>query len=76
MLQTSVTLFTGKNMNTDILHIKFINDQCSPSYRNQSINLHCKSMDWFLNTAQTAFPYSKSTMEILEQCVESVQSQK
>ena len=24
------------------------NDQCSPSYRNQSIDLHCKSVDWFL----------------------------
>ena len=22
-----------------------INDQCSPSYRNQSINLHCESID-------------------------------
>ena len=25
-----------------------INDQCSPSYRNQSIDLLCKSIDWFL----------------------------
>ena len=25
-----------------------INDQCSQSYRNQSIDLHCKSIDWFL----------------------------
>ena len=25
-----------------------INDQCSPSYRNQSIDLQFKSIDWFL----------------------------
>ena len=25
-----------------------INDQCSLSYRNQSVDLHCKSIDWFL----------------------------
>ena len=24
------------------------NDQCSPSHRNQSIDLQCKSIDWFL----------------------------
>ena len=24
------------------------NDQCSPSYRNQSVDLYCKSIDWFL----------------------------
>ena len=25
-----------------------IKDQCSPSYKNQSIDLYCKSFDWFL----------------------------
>ena len=29
-----------------------INDQCSPSYRNQSIDLHCKSIDWFLHDGE------------------------
>ena len=24
------------------------NDRCSPSYRNQSNDLHCKIIDWFL----------------------------
>ena len=27
---------------------KTISDPCSLSYRNHSIDLHCKSIDWFL----------------------------
>ena len=30
----------------------FFNDQYSPSYRNQSINLHCKSIDCFLHDGE------------------------
>ena len=28
--------------------IEPVNDQCFPPYRNQSIDLQCKSIDWFL----------------------------
>ena len=31
-----------------MIHDEPIKDQCSPSYRNQSISLQGKSIDWFL----------------------------
>ena len=30
------------------LYALLINDQCSPSYRNQPMGLHCESSDWFV----------------------------
>ena len=45
-----VVLHMGTNDINDIINseVNPLNDRCSPSYRNQSINLHCKSLDWFL----------------------------
>ena len=45
-----VVLHMGTNDINDIINseVNPLNDRCSPSYRNQSINLHCKSIDWFL----------------------------
>ena len=37
-------LISGGN----ILHINLLTTNGSPSYRNQSIDLHSKSIDWFL----------------------------
>ena len=50
----SLANFLMKEINS-LNHGKFlwpINDQCSPSYRNQSIDLQYKSIDWFLYDGQ------------------------
>ena len=39
------TMITESPVNLDL---QPINDQCSPTFRNQSIDLQCKSIDWFL----------------------------
>ena len=36
------------NISTESDDLQIINDQCSTSKRNQSIDLYCKSIDWFL----------------------------
>ena len=35
-------------MPLSVENLQPINDQCSPSYRNQSIDLHCESIGWFV----------------------------
>ena len=48
-----------------------------PDYRNQSIDLHCKSIDGFLDEGNTqlTFTSSKSNIETLEKDVKCVQTQ-
>ena len=41
-----------------------INDQCSPSYKNQSTNLQCKSVDWFLDEGQNWSLWVKTEADI------------
>ena len=43
-----VLLIIIQSMTYVVINCKPIVNQCSPSYRNQSIDLRCKSIDWFL----------------------------
>ena len=38
----------GEKQHFSVFNYDLINNQCSPSYKNQSIDLYCKSVDWFL----------------------------
>ena len=49
---SNVVLLLSPNMQLHVQHWP-INDQCSLSYKNQSIDLHCESIDWFLNGGGT-----------------------
>ena len=40
--------FNWRNQDIFTEVFELINDQCSASYRNQSIDLQSKSIDWFL----------------------------
>ena len=42
------TFMLRYTLSTELFRSLPINDQCSPSYRKQSIDLQCRSMDWFL----------------------------
>ena len=50
-----ITLLKFLNLFSDNIFSQPINDQCSLSYRDQPIDLKCKSIDWFLYDGEHFF---------------------